>query len=206
MAYFSPVIDVFVFSFFVILVINIFYKILLDQQQMKQLRERMKEMNERIKEEQKKGNTEKVNKLLGELMSENGKIMRMSLKPMVVSFIIVILALPWISGIYGDKEVKLNDGKGELSIDSSVYQVQKTQSGVEISGIGFIETPKNGIELAGSKWNVAMSGNEVKFSRIIAYMPFALPFIGSDLGWLGWYFLSALLFMVVTRKLLKVYV
>lgn len=214
MAYFSPVIDVFVFSFFVILVINIFYKILLDQHQVKQARDRMKEMNEKIKEEQKKGNTEKVNKLLGELMSENGKIMRMSLKPMVVSFIIVILALPWISGIYGDKEVKLNDGKGELNIDSSVYQVQKinfsekfNQNGsVEISGIGFIETPKNGIEIGGSRWNVAMSGNEVKFSRIIAYMPFALPFVGSELGWLGWYFLSALLFMVVTRKLLKVYV
>ncbi|MBI2578286.1 MAG: DUF106 domain-containing protein [Candidatus Aenigmarchaeota archaeon] len=206
MAYFSPIIDVFIFSFFVIMVINIFYKLLLDQHQVKQSRERMKEMNEKIKEEQKKGNTEKVNKLLGELMSENGKIMRMSLKPMVVSFIIVILALPWIAGIYGDREVKLNDGKGELNIDGSVYQVQKTEGGVEISGYGNIETPKNGVALNGYKWNIAMNGNEVKFSRIIAYLPFALPFVGSDLGWLGWYFLSALLFMVVTRKLLKVYV
>src|SRR3989338_1874817 len=101
MAFISPAVDVFIFSFFVILVINIFYKLLINQQDAKNSRERMKEINAKIKEEQKKGNTEKVNKLFSELMQENSRIMKMSLKPMIVSFVIILLALPWISGIYG---------------------------------------------------------------------------------------------------------
>lgn len=205
MPFISPVIDVFVFSFFVILAINIFYKILIDQNQAKQLREKMKEVNEQIKEEQKKGNTEKVNKLFGELMQENSKLMKMSLKPMAVSFVIILLALPWFGGIYGDKEVKLNDGKGELAINGASYTVQKTSSGIDVSGVGQIDLPKNGVDIDGYKWNIAMNGESVKFSRIIAYLPFAFPFVGTDLGWLGWYFLSAMLFIIITRKFLKIY-
>lgn len=204
MVFISPPVDVLVFSFFIILVINIFYKILVNQADAKGSRDRMKEINEQMKEEQKKGNTEKVNKLLSELMQENSRLMKMSLKPMIVSFVVILLALPWISDIYGDKVVKLNDNKGELKIDDKVYVIQKTDNGIEIEGVAY-QLPQNGVDFAGSKWNIELSGNEVKFSRVIVYLPFTAPFVGNDLGWLGWYFVTAILFMIVTRKFLKIY-
>jgi len=204
MAFISPSFDVLAFSFFIILVINIFYKILVNQADAKQSKDRMKEINDQMKQEQKKGNTEKVNKLLSELMQENSRLMKMSLKPMIVSFVIILLALPWISDIYGDKTVKLNDNKGELKIDDKVYVIQKTDNGIEIDGVAY-QLPQNGVELNGAKWNIELSGNEVKFSRVVVYLPFSLPFVGNDLGWLGWYFVTAILFMIVTRKFLKIY-
>ena len=65
---------------------------------------------------------------------------------------------------------------------------------------------KNGVELAGSRWNIAFEGSDVKFSRVVARLPMEMPFVGNDLGWLGWYFLSAILFMLVTKKFLKIYI
>lgn len=206
MAIISPAADVFIFSFFVILTINIFYKILINQKEAKQARDRIKEINQQVKEEQKKGNTEKVNKLIGELMQENSRIMKMSLKPMLVSLVIVLLALPWIADIYGDKSVMLQDGKGVLEVNDATYDLQKTGSGLEISGVGNVEMPAKGLKFAEGTWNVEMNGDSVKFLRIVAYLPIPLPFVGNDLGWLGWYFLSAILFMLLTRKALKIYV
>ncbi len=204
MPFISPSVDVLIFSFFIILVINIFYKILVDQAEAKRSKDRMKEINDKIKEEQKKGNLENANKLLSELMQENSRLMKLSLKPMMVSFVIILLALPWIAEIYGDKEVKLENNKGELKIDGVSYEVQKTDNGVQIDDVSY-EVPKNGLEISGAKWNVQMNGDSVKFSRVVVYLPFSIPFVGSDLGWLGWYFLLSILFMIVTRKFLKIY-
>ena len=38
----------------------------------------------------------------------------------------------------------------------------------------------------------------------VVLLPFTLPYIGNDLGWLGTYFISSILFTTVFRKLLKV--
>jgi uncharacterized membrane protein (DUF106 family) len=36
----------------------------------------------------------------------------------------------------------------------------------------------------------------------VAVLPFTLPWIGSNLGWLGWYFLISLAISLVVRKIM----
>ncbi|MCX6815948.1 MAG: EMC3/TMCO1 family protein, partial [Candidatus Aenigmarchaeota archaeon] len=91
---YNPTIAIIIYAFLVLLLINIFYKILIKQQDAKQLKEKMNEINKQMKEEQKAGNKEKANQLVGEMMHANSTLMKMTMKPMIVSFIIVIILLP----------------------------------------------------------------------------------------------------------------
>jgi len=42
------------------------------------------------------------------------------------------------------------------------------------------------------------------FPGVVVTLPFSLPFIGSGLGWLGWYFVVAMVFNILFRKALGV--
>ncbi len=43
-----------------------------------------------------------------------------------------------------------------------------------------------------------------EFVKLTVKLPFALPFVGADIGWFGWYFILAVPSSVIIRKLLDV--
>ncbi|MBI2579531.1 MAG: DUF106 domain-containing protein [Candidatus Aenigmarchaeota archaeon] len=97
---FHPIIFVSLFSFFMLVIINIFYRILVNQTKAKETKDLIAELSKKMKESQKSGNTEESKKAMSQMMQEQGALMRMSMKPMIISMIIVIIFLPLLSGVY----------------------------------------------------------------------------------------------------------
>lgn len=201
MVFFSIAVDIILFSILTAVVVNIFYKLLVKQQDAKASRERIKELNAKMKEQQKSQNKAEVDVLFKEVMKEQGKIMRMSFKPMIISLIITLVSVPWIGSVYGEKIIELTDGKGEVLFNSGSIAVE----GNSISFEG--KTCEMPCKVEGSKYafKAQLTGNTTKIKSIAAKLPFQAPFVGNELEWLGWYLLSFFFVMMTTRKLMKIY-
>lgn len=124
----------------VVFISNLFYKFLVDQEQMKKLREEQKAINIKVKEIR-KDDPEKANKLMGEALKLTNKQMKMNMKPMLATMMLAILVLPWIA--------KTFDGP-------------------------------------------------------VLTLPTSLPFIGSEVGWLLWYIIVAMILNIIFRKVLGI--
>ena len=202
MVFFSPVLDVLLFSLSIVVVINIFYKVLVNQTEAKAAKERIKEINARIKEH--KADKQKQEELFKEVMRENSRLMKLSFKPMIISFVIILIALPWVGSLYGDKMVEIKDDKGNLVFDDNSYSVTRNANSVTV-GDATCEMPCK-VNVGKYVFTAEIQGDNVKISPVVAFLPFSMPFVGDDLGWLGWYILSSILFMVVSRRFMKIYV
>ncbi len=200
---YTPALAVFIFSIIILFVINIFYKILVNQNEAKATKERTKEISREMKEAQKSGDKDKSKRLMGELMSQNSKMMRMTMKPMIVSLIVVVILLPSLATFYGDKIVTINDGKGSVTLGGNAYVVEKIDGTVKV-GEASCSIPCT-TEVAGSAYRVSLEGSNVKLAQIVAVTPFALPFFGSAFGWLGWYIISSIPLVIIMRKFMKIY-
>jgi len=165
--------------------INIFYKILIKQRDAKALKERVNAIRDEMKAAQKERNTDKTGELMKEFLSNQNKLMRMTLKPMLVSFIIFILILPLINGMFGDVSVPAADGAGNVTLGGATYVTTKTGANLTASDA---------------------RKDKVVFARVITHLPVPLPYFGSMLGWLGWYFLCSIPLALIVRRLLKIYV
>src|SRR3989344_5103296 len=102
---FSPIIFVSIYSFLLLVLINIFYRILVNQTKAKQTKDLISELSKKMKELQKAGKAEEAKKAMSQMMQEQGSMMRMSMKPMLVSLVIVVIFLPEMSNIYGSVSV-----------------------------------------------------------------------------------------------------
>ena len=94
-----PIVAELVIAAMITFVITLFYRLLVNQEKMKELREQQKELQKKSKELQ-KTNPEEANKVMGEALRLTNKQMRMNMKPMIPTFIIVIAILPWLAHVY----------------------------------------------------------------------------------------------------------
>ena len=208
----EPMIVVIIFAGMILFIINICQRFLVNQEEAKEIKESVRELSKRMKEEQKQGNTEKANELMKETISKNSKMMSMTMKPMLVSFIIIILLFPWLANTYGDKTAVLEDNKGELKIDDVVYNVQRDGNEIIINDES-CEHPCVR-EFDNKQWLISYkeagcflffcNPERIEFARIIAFLPVTLPFFGNDLGWLGWYLIISIPMAIIIRKALKI--
>ncbi|MBI5347520.1 MAG: DUF106 domain-containing protein [Candidatus Aenigmarchaeota archaeon] len=202
---FHPVVAIFILAVIVLFIINLCYKYLMNQNEVKKIKDRSKEMNKEWKKYQKEGNTEKAKAIMSEMMAENNKMMMMTFKPMLVSMILVILILPGLAGIYGNVEVQLKDGSGTLENKGQSYEITGNGESISIAGSESIECKLPCREKIGdSLWNVRSNGKNIMFERVVALLPVPLPLFGDDLGWLGWYFICSIPLMLLIKKILKV--
>lgn len=200
---YTPALSVLIFSIIILFVINIFYKILINQNDAKATKQRTKDISKQMKDAQKAGDTDKSKKLMGELLRENNKMMRMTMKPMIVSLVVVIILLPSLATFYGDKPVSLTDGKGSVALNGVTYQVEKSDGTVKI-GEASCSIPCTA-EIAGDSYRVMTEGSNIKVAQIVAVTPFALPFFGNSFGWLGWYIICSMPLVIIMRKAMKIY-
>ena len=199
---YTPALSVFIFSIIILVVINIFYKILVNQNDAKMTKERTKEISRQMKEAQKAGDKDKSKKLMSDLMSENSKMMRMTMKPMIVSLVVVIVLLPSLATFYGDKIVSISDNKGSAVLDGTTYQVEKSDGMVKV-GETSCSIPCT-MEI-GDSYKVTQEGSNIKLAQIVAVAPFSIPFLGDSFGWLGWYIISSIPLVIIIRKTMKIY-
>ena len=194
-------------SIVIMTIINILYKFLVKQKDAKALKDRVKELQDQMKKYQKEGNKEKTSEMLSEMLSVQNKLMKMSLKPMLISLVIFALFLPFISGIFGDVTVKLNDNFGEFSLGNGSYQLEKTTTGINVIGAGEFSCQLPCAQnLDGYKWKISQHGEGIVFARVITQLPAPLPILGNELGWLGWYIMCTIPIVIILRKALKIYI
>ncbi len=199
---------VLIFSAVILVIINVFYKILINQRAAKAIKDRQKELSKKMQDERKAGHTDKMNALMKESLQENSKLMRMTLKPMIVSFIVVIIFLPWLQSVYGDRLGQANNDTGTIGLGNVNYTF--TVNGGYASIAGSAEH-KGGcdaqcLRIDGRSYEITREGGNTKFAPIVAIFPFALPLFGNTAGWLGWYILVSIPLVIIIRKLMKIYV
>jgi len=90
----------------IVFMISIFYRFLINQNELKEIKSRIKEKQAKVKELQ-KTNPQEANKTLTEVIAMSNKQMRMSMKPMFLTLIIVGIILPYFPQIYPGAVVKL---------------------------------------------------------------------------------------------------
>jgi len=200
---YTPALSVFIFSVIILIVINIFYKILINQNDAKNIKERSKEISAQMKEAQKAKDTDKSKKLMSELMQNNNKMMKLTMKPMIVSLIVVIVLLPSLSTFYGDKIITLQDNKGSVTLSGQEYTLEKTNNDLTIGTIS-CSLPCT-TEIGSHNYKVMPEGNGIKFAMIVAVLPVSLPFLGNMFGWLGWYIICSMPLVIIIRKAMKIY-
>lgn len=203
---YNPAITVIIYSVIVLVIINIFYRILINQNDAKQLKEKTKELNKQMKEAQKAGNKEEVNKALSEVMRQNSKLMKMTMKPMIISFIIVILLLPWLADTYGDRMISLGNNTGELDYQGVKYQIEKIDGGVVIKTVtqAITCTFPCKEKIGNNLFEISQQDTTTKFMPVVALLPISFPFIGNTLGWLGWYILVSVPLVILIRRFMKI--
>ncbi len=85
-------------SFLVTLFITLAYKYFTNQDEMKRLRKELKELQGAVKEN--KDDNTKVLELQKEAMQKNAEYMKHSFKPMLVTFLPLIIVFGWLRGAY----------------------------------------------------------------------------------------------------------
>ncbi|MEM0230974.1 MAG: EMC3/TMCO1 family protein [Candidatus Woesearchaeota archaeon] len=233
---FSPLITVILFSILITFIMTLIYKYATDQKRMKELKERLSQLQKEAKNAG--SDTKKLMKINSEMMSINGEYMRHSLKPMLISWIPIILIFAWMSanlayepiipgqpfnvtlsfksGVSG--EVSLNATPQLQVLDGNITrEIQNGKARWLLSGeegvynltftFGNVSYEKRVIITSGTKYEnpiTKLSGNITSIE--IGNAPRKVIKLGGfSMGWFWSYFIFALIFNSLFRKLMKVY-
>jgi uncharacterized membrane protein (DUF106 family) len=209
---FIPALAVFFIAVVVLFIIQICYKYLVNQDKVKEIKDNVKQLNKQFKNLQKQGKTEEANKLMKEIMSQQNKMMPMTMKPMMVSMVIVIIILPGLHTIYGNINIPLD--AESVIINEQEYTVAINEQAITLNNQPYEFNTR--ISLENRFWNInqkpadggflgfGAQPERVELEQIVVLLPLSLPFFGNDLGWLGWYFICSIPLMVIIKKLLGV--
>ena len=199
---------IFIVAFCLLLLTNVLSKFLINQKDVKAKKDRIGELNKEMKS--KKNDVDATKKLMGEILRENNSIFKMTMKPLLVSFVFVIITLPIIHGIYNDKFLTQNTTEVEIGnvFGSEKYAVR--MSGDEITiGDSTCTIPCDAQQLNGAIFNIKKETQEdvekIKLERVMLLMPFSLPLLGNDMGWLAAYIIISVPIMIIQKRFLKVY-
>jgi uncharacterized membrane protein (DUF106 family) len=182
-----------------LIVINAFYRFLVNQDRAGELKARVQELNK----ESKGAPPERQKELMSETMKQQRELMKMNTKPMLLSFIIVALLLPWLGTYYRDFDVNLVNSTGTFALSANGnYTINSTEGAFAIIGDGMQisgQMPRD-VALAGNTWHVSESDGRIRFALIAAKLPDGLPLVGGwQLGWIWWYILVSIPLAIIIR-------
>jgi len=214
---FSPALIVIIFAIIVLVIINIFYKVLIDQEEAKRIKQRSRELSKQIREKQKAG--ESTKETMVEMMKENNRLMKMQFKPLIISLLIAALILPGMNTLYGDVKVPLNNQTGNFTMvmnngavsniiagefpeRGQVFTFTKVDNKLMINDIECQLTCIK--EINSANWKISQEGESIKFARIIVFIPVSIPFWSNTFGWLGWYIILSIPLAIIIRKMMKI--
>ena len=206
----SPVLVVFFISITMSLTLSLVHKLTTNQEELKKVNVELKEINAKFKEAQKNKNQKELMLLQTKMMEINSNKMRSSMKPMMITFIIIIPVFVYLlPSLYGDLVVELDDSMNGVmkfdGIEKSLYVTEEDPILLEINGE---ENQISKVITIGSTdflfKDLDKGKNVVNFKRIVVNLPFSLPIWGSNIGWLGWYILVSIPMSTVFRKALGI--
>lgn len=95
----SPLISILIFSFIITFLLSLFYKFLIDQKKLKELKEKQKELQEKIKNTKE---AEKLNELQKELVRTSIDSMKLTMKPTLITLLPLLLIFAGLKWLYMD--------------------------------------------------------------------------------------------------------
>ncbi len=232
----NPLLAIAVISFIITFIMTLIYKWMTDQKKMKELKDKLTSFQKEMKEA--RNDQKRILEINKEMMKINGEYMRHTMKPMLISWIPILIIFAWMatnlayypiapgqefnatlkfaSGTTG--EVKISAfPEGQLQIlDSDVRQIEnnmvtwnmKGEEGLYTLNFDFENKTydKEVIITTGTKYitPVKKIGGEL-LSIEISNEPVKVNLFGLHLSWFWTYFILALIFNSVLRKLIKVY-
>ncbi|QQG39885.1 MAG: DUF106 domain-containing protein [Candidatus Aenigmatarchaeota archaeon] len=200
--------------------ITLIYKYTMDQNKAKNIRLELEELKKKAVDAQKENNQKDSKKYQDRMMEISHDQMRMSMKPMMVTFVIVIPVFVWLLPLlYAVPSVTLTEGSGTLVYQGVDIPVTLTTNSDPVLTIGAV--PVNGetygkevkfpntvvVNEGGYMFQPVLYNKEtsrLEAKRIVVTLPVPLPFFGSELGWIGWYVFCSLPLGILTRKLMGV--
>jgi len=99
---FDPLVAIIIFTAILMFAVTLIYKKMMNQALVSETKEEMKSLQERVKVAQKDGDMDKANSLMSELLKYNTELMKQTMKPMAVSFLLFILFVPWFSSAFAE--------------------------------------------------------------------------------------------------------
>lgn len=96
----NPILALFIVAFIVSVVITIANKLLVNQEEMNEIRQEMKEFQNELKEAQQSGDSKKLAKLQAqqsEFMQKQSKMMTNSFKPAIITMVPILLVFWWMA-------------------------------------------------------------------------------------------------------------
>lgn len=181
-----------------LVLINAAYRFLVNQDRAAETKAKMQELSAQVK----KAAPERQKELMSESMKQQQALMRMNMKPMLFSFALVIILLPWLGAYYRDVDVSLVNGTAAfaLSADGN-YTISVADGNFTIAGIDAQiggQLPQN-VALSGNTWHISAAGDKVRLSLIAAVLP-GLPLVGGwQLGWIWWYIIVSIPLAIIIR-------
>lgn len=219
----GPYLSLAVFSAMLAALFSIIYRLLLDIEKNKELKEKISETQDKMKEARKNDETEKASDYMQETMQLNQKMMMLNFKPMIATMVFVGLVFPWLGATFAPT-VEMNQ------IDNTTYTgnfsyagetnritvINETEPVLQINGEEISQGEK--FEHQGIDWTfqrfgeggggfLGLTGSEgvtAKLAAVFVPLPFSIPLAGSALNWLGFYILIAMPLTFIFRKALGV--
>ena len=99
----NPKIGIISISFFITLAMTLVTKFFTDQIRMRELKDIQKKHQEKLKEH--KGNFEKQKEIQSEIMASSMEMMKHSFKPLIITFLPVILIFVWLNGFFSETAI-----------------------------------------------------------------------------------------------------
>jgi uncharacterized membrane protein (DUF106 family) len=208
-----PYQEIFLWSIGLSLLMTIISKFLANQQEMRRAKKDMAFYREKATKAQKSGDLKKANEYTSEMLKASQKQFRQNLKPMMLSFLIFIIALGWLGSAYGDVVVSLSNSTNLLFTYQGVshkMQLEGNLTKVDLNLDGQFSQEEalaqgSVFSYGGMDWKVdIVPDKEIRLQAIVAQSPFTIPFIGSELNWFWLYIIIVLPLSMVFRKLLNV--
>ncbi len=206
MVFENPLIGVFIIASATSFVISLFYKILMDHDELGSIKEKMNELKKKSKEAREDGNEEKAMEYTQDVMKQSQRQMKMQFKPMIATFVLII-PIFWfvLPGLYPAATVEINNtGTVEYGGIEKTISLENTDP-LEITMDGNTYRENDVLTIDGYELKVdelREDTGELELLRVAARLPVSLPFWGNALGWLGWYILISLGVSQVFRKLM----
>ena len=140
-------------------------------------------------------------------MDENKKLTKLTLKPMIVSFMIVLIALPLLSMLYIDYKIPVDNNAGNVTIENQLYfaEVQNSSISMTKDGKPVLSADMPSLQkIEGKYYKIEQKEGGINMMRTIAVTPITLPFIGRELSWIFLYIILSVPLSILLKKLLGV--
>ena len=100
-----PYQEIFVWSILLSLLTTLASRFLANQQEMKKAKKDMEFFRSKSTQAQKSGDIKKMNEYTGEMMKASSRQLRLNMKPMMFSFLVVIVAASWFATTYAEVSI-----------------------------------------------------------------------------------------------------